>query len=143
MASTAVANYSGVWLSRYEYFSSGRDGMFVGRHYVVVLQHGDRLTVRSLPGSAESALTMDLTVDGPVLTGTWVEQTEQSGYYRGARYHGAIQMLAEPTGWRVRGKWVGFGKERDVNTGPWELTFQDESTRRATLDSYNRPPGEE
>ncbi|OJF14600.1 transcriptional regulator [Couchioplanes caeruleus] len=140
LAAGGAANYSGVWLSRYEYFSSGRDGMFVGRHYVVILQHGDRLTVRSLPGSADSALTMDLTADGSVLTGTWVEQTEQSGYYRGARYHGAIQMLAEPTGRRVRGKWVGFGKEMDVNTGPWELTFQDASTRRTTLDSYNRPP---
>lgn len=139
----SASNYSGVWLSRYEYFSSGRDGTFTSRHYVVVLQHGDRLTVRSLPGSAKSSLTMDLTVDGSVVTGTWVEQTEEEGYYRGARYHGAIQMLAEPTGRRVRGKWVGFGKEMDINTGPWELIFQDASTSRATLDAYNRPPGDE
>jgi hypothetical protein len=136
-------NYSGVWLSRYEYFSSGRDGTFTGRHYVVVLQHGDRLTVRSLPGSATSSLTMDLTVDGSVITGTWVEQTEEDGYYRGARYHGAIQMMAEPTGRRLRGKWVGFGKEMDINTGPWELIFRDASTSRATLDAYNRAPDDE
>jgi hypothetical protein len=49
-------------------------------------------------------------------------------------------MLAEPTGRRMRGKWVGFGKEMDVNTGPWELIFQDASTSRATLDRYNKPP---
>lgn len=133
-------NYSGVWLSRYEYFSSGRDGTFVGQHYVTVIQHGDRLTVRSLPGSSDSPLTMDLTVDGNVITGTWVEQTSSDSYYRGARYHGAIQMLAEPTGRRIVGKWVGFGKEMDVNTGPWELIFQDGSTDRATLERYNRPP---
>ncbi len=106
----------------------------------MILQHGDRLTVRSLPGSAESSLTMDLTVDGPVVTGTWVEQTEQDGYYRGARYHGAIQMLAEPTGRRMPGKWLGFGKDLDINSGPWELVFQDASTGRATLDRYNRRP---
>jgi hypothetical protein len=133
-------NYSGVWLSRYEYHSSGREAVFVGRHFVVILQHGDRLTVRSLPGSSASALTMDLTVDGSVITGTWVEQTESDGYYRGARYHGAIQMLAEPTGRRIAGKWVGFGKEMDINTGPWELVFQDASTSKATLDRYNRRP---
>ncbi|WP_406307640.1 hypothetical protein [Streptomyces sp. NBC_00885] len=52
-------NYSGVWVSRYEYFSSGRDSSFTGQHYVVVLQHGNRLTVRSLPGSSDSPLTMD------------------------------------------------------------------------------------
>ena len=138
--SSARGNYSGVWLSRYEYFSSSRDAMFAGLHHVVVLQHGDRLTVRSLPGTADSALTMDLTVDGSVLTGTWVEQTAQEGHYRGARYHGAIQLLAEPTGRRMVGQWVGFGKEMEVNTGPWELVFQDASTNKATLDRYNRRP---
>jgi hypothetical protein len=134
-------NYAGVWLSRYEYFSSGRDATFVGLHYVVVLQHGDRLTVRSLPGSSDSPLTMDLTVDGSVVTGTWVEQTAAEGYYRGARYHGAIQLLVEPTGHRMAGKWVGFGREMDVNTGPWELALQSADSTKAGLDRYNhRPP---
>jgi hypothetical protein len=133
-------NFSGVWLSRYEYHSSGREGTFTGLHHVVLLQHGDRLTVRSLPGSADSTLTMDLTVDGNVITGTWVEQTSPDSYYRGARYHGAIQLLAEPTGRRLVGKWVGFGKDMDVNTGPWELVFQDASTTKATLARYDRPP---
>jgi hypothetical protein len=136
----ARGNYSGVWLSRYEYYSSGRDATFTGQHYVVLLQHGDRLTVRSLPGSADGSLSMDLTVDGNVITGTWVEATSEAGYYRGARYHGAVQLLAEPTGRRLVGKWVGFGREMDVNTGPWELVFQDASTNKATLDRYNRRP---
>jgi hypothetical protein len=69
-----------------------------------------------------------------------LEQTDASGYYRGARYHGAIQILAEPTGRRMTGKWVGFGKQMDINTGPWELVFQDASTNKATLDKYNRLP---
>ncbi|WP_428983190.1 XRE family transcriptional regulator [Phytohabitans maris] len=136
-------NYSGVWLSRYEYFSSGRDGTFTGLHYVVLLQHGDRLTVRSLPGSADSTLTMDLAVEGNVVTGTWSEQTATGSYYRGARYFGAIQLLAEPTGRRLVGKWVGFGKDMDVNSGPWELIFQDASTTKATLATYDRPPESE
>lgn len=131
---------SGVWLSRYEYYSSGREAKFVGLHYVVILQHGSRLTVRSLPRTSNSQLTMDLTVDGSVITGTWVEQTDQESYYRGARYHGAIQMLVEPTGRRMSGKWVGFGKEMDVNTGPWELIFQDRSTNKVTLAQYDKPP---
>lgn len=133
-------NYGGVWLSRYEYYSSGRGATFTGVHHVIVLQHDDRLTVRSLPGSAASTLSMDMTVDGPVITGVWVEQTEVDGYYRGARYHGAIQMLVEPTGRRMTGKWVGFGKEMDINTGPWSLIFQDASTTRATIERYSRRP---
>jgi transcriptional regulator with XRE-family HTH domain len=131
--------YTGVWLSRYQYFSSGRDDTFTGLHYVVLLQHDDRLTVRSLHGQ-KSLLTMDLVVDGSVITGTWVEETDTGGYYRGARYHGAIQLMAEPTGRRLTGKWVGFGKEMDINTGPWELTFQDASTSKATLARYAQAP---
>jgi hypothetical protein len=139
------ANYSGVWLSRYEYFSSGRETSFVAQHYVVLLQHGNRITARSLPNGStnpHSPLTLDLTLDGSVVTGTWVEQTADDGYYRGARYHGAIQMLVEPTGTRMAGKWVGFGKEMDVNTGPWELSLQDASTNQATIAKYNRRPPE-
>jgi hypothetical protein len=135
-----VGQYSGVWFSRYEYGSSGRDSTYVGEHYVLLLQHGDRLTVRSLPGSAEGELTMDLTVEGNVVTGTWVEVTNAHGYYRGARYHGAIQLLADPTGRRLAGMWVGFGKDHDVNTGPWTLEFRDASTSMKTLEEYNRRP---
>ncbi|WP_062213638.1 DNA-binding transcriptional regulator [Streptomyces sp. NBRC 109706] len=135
-------NFSGIWLSRYEYFSSGRDRRYVGQHYVVVLQHGDALTVRSLPDSSDSTLSIDLKVDGGVVTGTWSEQTSTESYYSGARYHGAIQLLVDPTGRRMSGKWIGFGKEFDVNTGPWDLIFQDASTSRATMRSFNQPPPE-
>jgi transcriptional regulator with XRE-family HTH domain len=136
-------NHSGVWLSRYEYFSSSRNATFAAAHYVVLIQHGNRLTGRSLPGTStnpDSPLTLDLTVDRNVVTGTWTEQTAADGYYSGARYHGAIQLLVEPTGRRMAGKWVGFGKEFDVNTGPWTLSFVDASTSKATLEKYATPP---
>ncbi len=136
-------NHSGVWLSTYEYFSSGRDASFTGKHFVVLLQHGHRLTGRSLPQGSlnpDSPLTLDLQVEGNVVTGTWTEQTASDGYYRGARYFGALQMLVEPTGRRMAGKWAGFGKDMDVNTGPWELRLMDADTGKATLDRYNVRP---
>jgi hypothetical protein len=140
----ARGNYSGVWQSTYEYVSSSRGNeVFIAKHFVVLLQHNSRITARSLPLAATNAgsrLTLDLELDANTLTGTWTEQTAPDGYYRGARYHGAIQMLIEPTGRRVAGKWVGFGKDFDVNTGPWELRLMDSSTAKKTLDAYNRPP---
>lgn len=142
-AQTAAETYSGVWLSRYEFFSSSRDETYEGKHYVVIVQHGNRLTAQSLPGASsnpDSPLTLDLTVDRNVVTGSWVEQTASDGYYNGARYHGAVQMLVEPTGRRMAGKWVGFGKDFDVNTGPWELRLVDRSTSKAALEQYSRPP---
>lgn len=139
----AVDSHNGVWLSRYEFYSSGRDSTFEGKHFVVLVQHGNRLTGRSLPGASanpDSPLALDLTVDRNVVTGTWTEETASGGYYQGARYHGAVQMLVEPTGRRMAGKWVGFGKEFDVNSGPWELRLMDTSTTKATLEQYSRPP---
>ncbi|MFI2239030.1 helix-turn-helix domain-containing protein [Streptomyces chrestomyceticus] len=137
------ALYTGVWLSRYEFYSSGRGQTCTGAHFVVLVQNGDRLTGRSLPGAsshADSPLSLDLTVDGNVVTGTWVEQTATDGYYAGARYHGAVQLLAEPTGRHMAGKWVGFGKDFDVNTGPWEMIFKDASTSKETVERYSRSP---
>lgn len=58
----------------------------------------------------------------------------------GARYHGAIHMLFEPTGRRMRGKWLRSGKDLDINSGPWELIFRAASTSRSTLGTYNRTP---
>jgi transcriptional regulator with XRE-family HTH domain len=135
-----TAPFTGVWLSRYTYVSSGRgNAEFTGLHYVVLLQHRSRLTVRSLPASADSTLAMDLSVEGTVVTGTWSEQTSVESYYRGAKYFGAIQMIADPTGHRLNGRWLGFGKEGEINSGPWSLTFQSADTSRDALARYGRP----
>jgi transcriptional regulator with XRE-family HTH domain len=128
---------SGIWLSEYEYQSSGRDATFTGRHHVVLLQRGGRLMVRSVPASP-SALSMDLSVNGHVVTGTWTERTMEGGYYRGAIYTGGLQLLQE-TPERLAGKWVGFGKETDVNTGLWSLTLVDEHVDAAAVERWNRP----
>lgn len=141
----AGEDHSGIWLSRYEFFSSSRDNTFTGLHHVILTHHGNRITGHSLPNASfnpDSPLSFDLTVDRNIVTGTWVEQTAQDGYYQGARYHGAIQLLLDPTGRRMAGKWVGFGKEFDVNTGPWELRLLDRSTTDETLAQYSAPPAD-
>jgi hypothetical protein len=120
---TAQGLLSGIWVSRYEYESSGRGQTFAGLHYVLVLQHGDKGQVRSLAESAPSDLVMDRTQNGAVLTGTWTGRASPRGYYRGSVYHGAIQLLLGPSGRRRSGKWVGFGRDWEVNVGPWTLTL--------------------
>lgn len=131
---------NGIWLSRYTYESSGREGQeFTSAHYMIVLQRGHRLQARSLPGTARGRVIMDLTVNGQVVTGTWSEATDPQGYYQGSVYHGAIQLLLEPTGHRMTGKWVGFGRDFDLNTGPWSLQLITADTSEAAVERYNRP----
>lgn len=137
-----VGALSGIWLSRYEYHSSSRDADFLGWHHVALVHAGSRLQGRSLPGSSTSALNLDFTVAGQVATGTWTEHTSPDSYYRGAVYHGAIQLLADPTGRRLAGQWVGFGRNGQVNTGRWELTLKDKSLAKSTLSRWDRRPDE-
>jgi hypothetical protein len=137
---TAYGPLTGIWHSRYEYPSSSRSGTFTGEHYVAVIHHGARLQIRSLTGSADSRVLMDLSVDGQVATGTWTEHTSSTGYYHGATYHGAIQLLIEPTARTMTGKWVGFGRDFDLNTGPWTLQFKTGTLTNASMDGYNHPP---
>jgi hypothetical protein len=141
-AKAARGPLTGIWRSRYEYVSSGRGATFASSHYVMLIHHGDRLQVRSLPGTAQGRVMMDLTVSGPVLTGTWTEETDPGGYYRGSAYHGAIQLTTGPSGTRLAGKWVGFGKDGEVNTGPWTLDLVSADTSRAAMEQYNRPVAE-
>ena len=107
----------------------------------MVVQRGAKLAVRSVPASA-SQLAMDLSVNGRVLTGTWAEQTQADGRYRGAVYTGAIQMIEDkdPNPRRFSGKWVGFGKDGQTNTGPSSLTLIDEHVNEQAVEQWNRDP---
>jgi transcriptional regulator with XRE-family HTH domain len=136
---TGTSQLTGVWISRYVFESSGRGSTFSSAHYVLVIQHGAQLQVRSLPHTAAGRLLMDLTVNGAVITGTWTEETNPGGYYQGAVYHGAIQMLLEPSGRKMAGKWVGFGRDFDLNTGPWSLELVTSDTAPETIADYDRP----
>jgi hypothetical protein len=124
---------TGIWLSAYEYFSSGRDQSFTGKHHVIILQRGARLMARSL-------LSLGMTANGQVVTGTWTEQTDTAGCYQGAVYHGAIQLLTEPSGHRMTGRWIGFGRDLEINDGPWTLTLVDGQISPDAVERWNREP---
>jgi transcriptional regulator with XRE-family HTH domain len=133
---------SGIWRSEYEYPSSSSDDLLASRHYVQVLQRGAQLVVRSVPRS-RSGLSMRMEVNGSVVTGLWTERTDASGRYGGALYHGAIQLLADPTWHRMGGKWVGFGRDLAVNVGAWTLELVADSLADDVREKWNRPADEQ
>ncbi len=129
--------FSGVWHSQYIYPSTGRADNFVGDHYVVLRQHGNRLTGQNLPHSVGSRLRIEIAVDGPVATGTWREITSPTDYYKGATYHGTLQFVIDPSGRRMRGMWLGFGRDFTINSGEWVLTWQEPATTKGTQRAYH------
>ena len=96
----------------------GLAATFTSRHHVLIEQNGYLLTVSGLAGSAASIVTMVLSVEDGVALGEWAEVTDPDGYYRGARYDGAIRLEVDADGRRMAGEWVGYGKDGEANTGP-------------------------
>ncbi len=121
MLSKSPFSFSGEWQSEYVYPSSGRKKNFEGKHLVKAHQTGNNVVFESISGQNESYLFIRVTIDDHIATGTWQESTNPEGYYAGAVYHGAIQLIISDDGKSMKGKWVGFGKDGEVNTGPWEM----------------------
>lgn len=128
---------TGIWHSRYIYDSSGRKTELEGEHYVMIRKHGGRLVGQSLPHSMGSRLRLELSVDGAVVTGIWSERTSPSGYYKGAAYHSTVQLMLDPMGRTMHGKWLGFGKRFAINTGTWALRWVDGSVSRRAMREYH------
>jgi hypothetical protein len=53
-----------------------------------------------------------------------------------AVYSGAIQLLITPSGRQLTGRWLGFGKNFQINNGDWGLTLESRSLTQASIDSY-------
>jgi len=116
--------FSGVWRSRYTYPSSSRKDDFTSEQLVVAYQKGNKLVFESVKGN-DSYLAVRLSIDhqDDVATGTWQESTSPEGHYKGSVYHGAIQLIIDEDKHQLRGKWLGFGKDHEINVGPWEFTY--------------------
>jgi len=119
----AEQEFSGIWRSTYRYTSSSRKGEFENEHFVRAHQKGNQLVFESVSKANKSYLVVRLSLDGDIATGSWQEDTERYGYYKGAIYHGAIQLTISKDRRKFTGKWVGFGKDMELNVGPWEFIY--------------------
>lgn len=131
-------DFAGIWHSKYVYPSTGRGTTLAGEHYVVLRQQGERLVGESVSHSTGSQLRLELGVEKAVATGVWREQTSPAGYYKGAVYHGTLQLVVDPAGRSMNGMWLGFGRDFTVNSGEWRLTWCEaqisKTAQRAYLD---------
>jgi hypothetical protein len=131
-----ASGLTGIWRSEYGYFSTRRNEHHSDAHYVVIRQNGANVTIESLRHTTGSEVELALSVDGMFATGTWQERTSPTGYYKGAIYRGAIQLLVAPSLTTMAGKWIGFGKNFSINNGDWGFTLETRGTSPADLRAY-------
>jgi len=113
-------NFSGIWRSAHTFYSQSRKAEIESEHYVTLQLKGNKLVVQSLAGS-KSYLLIRLSLDDLVATGSWETHTDKDGYYKGAVYYGAIQLIIDPGKQKMEGKWVGYGADMHVRDGHWEI----------------------
>jgi hypothetical protein len=117
---------AGRWISTYRYHSTTRGAELEGTHTLDLRCENGRLIGRSLLQPERSVLDLDLAVNGTIATGTWTERTSPTGHYRAATYQGLIQLVVDPTGRQMIGRWLGVGKRFEVKSGEWRLTWADQ-----------------
>lgn len=114
---------SGKWRSKYRYSSGSRDDELVSEHVVVFEVNENQVIGKSVADVSGSELTLELVVEDNILTGIWTEKTSPTGDYKGALFHGALQLILSEDGNLMTGKWVGYNSSRSVvKVGDWEFT---------------------
>lgn len=115
-------DFSGIWHSVYWYTSSAKEGEFTSEYDVKILQKGNNLVVQSIPDKTGAYIVVRLSLEGRIATGTWEEHTSPGGFYKGAIYHGAVQLIVDEDGNSMHGKYVGFNRLMKVLSNDWTLT---------------------
>jgi hypothetical protein len=125
----------GIWRSHYVYETSEAEEPQVSEHFVVFREAGRHVKGRSLPKPERSDVTLTLFREGRVIGGFWRERTS-----RDRLYHGTLQVLLNPTGDEMRGRWVGFTSKGGIRNGDWRFHRQTRDLRRRTRRAYADRP---
>lgn len=127
-----MANFSGIWKSSYKFYDDRRNGSYWSEHYVQIRQANNTLIIESVPSVNDAYLFIRLHIDGDLATGSWQEQTSKQGFFTGAVFVGALQLVISEDKKRMSGKWVAFGPNMKVNSNEWELTYIGEALPEGT-----------
>lgn len=113
--------FTGTWNVTFWYPSNDHEGEDMSSFVSDAYQTKNKLVFQSRPlADSEAHLTVNLTVDGAIATGSWYENTDPNGKFEGMIYTGAMQLLVSDDGDKFEGQWVGVGREK-LDDGSFEL----------------------
>ncbi len=121
-------DFSGSWHCTYWFPSNTAPGSEEPSEYdVIAEQTGNQLVLQSVPNPEQSYIFIRLLIDGVYASGSWTENTSPSGEFAGMIYSGVMQLLITDDRQIMNGKWVGVGRDLDlqqpdVYQGRWQLT---------------------
>ncbi len=125
----------GIWHSSYEYsHSHAPTKILIDEHYFMLRERRQLVCGSSLSRPGSSSMSLNLRLEGGVLTGTWREGTP------GQRlYHGAAQFDIIQTGDMLRGAWIGYSASGAIQLGQWILKREEQRSTKALKKKYSEP----
>jgi hypothetical protein len=121
-----ILTFPGVWRCRYWYPNTKKGNTEeVSEFLVRIDRQGEGYVLRSTEStSPEAHLEGRFTVDGSLVTGTFMENASPTGDWEGMTYKGAFQLLLNEAHTRMEGLWVAAGYNNGdpkTFTGRWEF----------------------
>jgi hypothetical protein len=114
-------DFSGVWLSTYDFKSGLTGDMLHTDHYVTMQRIGNQLIVESIPNTSGSYMMARFTLDGRIATGSYQSQNSPLSSTKEGLYYGAAQMVISEDGKSLIGMGVGYGKDMEVKPSDWRI----------------------
>jgi hypothetical protein len=104
----------GDWRSVYHYTSQGRPEE--AEQLMRLSQIGRTVYGKNIGGSSQHKHAIKVNVNGDWATGAWRNTA------RGARHYGVMQLRILPSGREMKGRWIGFDSNADIQEGDWAWT---------------------
>lgn len=115
-------DFSGVWRSTFGYVNKLEPEGGTSEYDVKIYKTGNQLVVQSIPSPLENYFVARLTLNDQFLTGSWQEQAQPKGTYKGQVYNGVGMLKIDASGKAMRGKIVEYNNDMEIIAGDWELT---------------------
>lgn len=122
-------NLRGVWFSSYSFVSSRTRQRTYMTQLMMLRQFGPYVVGKCLWSSGSHRHFVTGRTQAHVLTGRWRNVAD------GAKHHGVLQLLIDPDGTHLHGKWLGYDARNHIQQADWEfiLATRDSKADRNAL----------
>lgn len=114
-------DFSGDWNTKFTWVNSTEPEGGVSEYDIKIHKTGNQVVMQSIPSPLGNYFVARLTLDEKFLTGSWQEQAQPDGLYKGQIYNGVGMLKLDDSG-TLRGKIIEYNNDMEITVGDWEVT---------------------
>ncbi len=118
----------GIWRTSYSYRGRMNETKKLEFQLIEFKQFGSYVVGKVLAGQTHDNIFKGRIKHEIFFTGTW-----ETGL-KSEIYHGAFQFVLDVHGTSMKGKWIGFNKQHQVDFGDWDWSLVSDKIDRKTIE---------